>query len=362
MPRGEGEVVFLPKKRKPPDIDDSQVITKTAVAAATKTAAATALTEIAVAAAAAAAAATAINRMAVAAAAVAAAAAAAVTKIAVAAASKVAAVAAVNSIAVAAAAAASTLGIRKVSIVRPAVHLRLPTRCATATSGHHRAAVAAAAAAKAAAATAAAATPTSTAMSAHKPKPDIGSISTLGIRKDSRLPTRCDTSGHHRGEHQQTCLSKPQLLQLSISSMQEHCNDTRVSCPGREHLLPGQLAISSAQPNVSMQPPGTPDRSAQTAADAAAAAAAECDESPRVHRAVPLVAAATATASGTRTSTAKQSRQHSAIANSPPRAGQARPQPGARPPRFDSTRSTTLATRKIPPKVEPTVMRLNGRD
>ncbi len=46
------------------------------------------------------------------------------------------------------------------------------------------------------------------------------------------------------------------------------------------------------------------------------------------------------------------------------RAGQleARPRPGARPPRFDSTRSTTLATRQILPKVEPTVMRLNGRD
>ena len=177
MPRGEGEVVFLPKKRKPPDIDDSQVITKTAVAAATKTAAATALTEIAVAAAAAAAAATAINRMAVAAAAVAAAAAAAVTKIAVAAASKVAAVAAVNSIAVAAAAAASTLGIRKdtqahasgvstllqtapspILFSRPAALLRLPTRCATA------------------------------------------------------------TSGHHHGEHQQTCPSKLQQLQLSTSS------------------------------------------------------------------------------------------------------------------------------------------------
>ena len=104
-------------------------------------------------------------------------------------------------------------------------------------------------------------------------------------------------------------LSKLQLLQLSISSMQEHCNDTRVSCPGREHLLPGQLTISSAQPNVSMQPPGTPDRSAQKAAALpalqaaadAAAAAAKCDESPRVHRAVPLVAAATATATGTRT-------------------------------------------------------------
>ena len=62
------------------------------------------------------------------------------------------------------------------------------------------------------------------------------------------------------------------------------------------------------------------------------------------------------------TSTARQSSQHSAFADRPPRAGQARPQPGARPPRFDSTRSTTLATRQILPKVEPTVMRLNGRD
>ena len=62
------------------------------------------------------------------------------------------------------------------------------------------------------------------------------------------------------------------------------------------------------------------------------------------------------------TSTARQSSQHSAFADCPPRAGQARPQPGARPPRFDSTRSTTLATRQILPKVEPTVMRLNGRD
>ena len=43
----------------------------------------------------------------------------------------------------------------------------------------------------------------------------------------------------------------------------------------------------------------------------------------------------TPTAAGT--STARQSSQHSAFAKSPPRAGQARPQPGARPPRFDST-------------------------
>ena len=345
MPRGEGEDVFLPKKRKPPDIDDSQVITKTAVAAATTTAAATALIEIAVAAAAAAAAATAINRMAVAAAA-AAAAAAAVTKIAVAAAAKVAAAAAVNSIAVAAKAAAKaiakaaaaaaaavmtavataakaaaaaavipnatpSLGNRKdtrahapgvstlfqiapspVPLVRPLLFLRLPTRCTR--SGHHRnsIAVAAAAATKAAAAAAAAVmTAVATAAKAAAAAAVIPTATpSLGNRKDTRahapgvstlfqiapspvplvrpllflrLPTRCTRSGHHRGEHQQTCLSKLQLLQLSISSMQEHCNDTRVSRPGREHLLPGQLAISSAQPSVLMQPPSTPDRSAQ---------------------------------------------------------------------------------------------------
>ena len=64
------------------------------------------------------------------------------------------------------------------------------------------------------------------------------------------------------------------------------------------------------------------------------------------------------TATGTRT--ARQSRQQP-NANSPPRAGQAT-QPGARPPTGTSHRSATLATSKIPPKVEPTVMRLNGRD
>jgi hypothetical protein len=141
----------------------------------------------------------------------------------------------------------------------------------------------------------------------------------------------------------------------------------------------------------------------QAAADAAAAAATS---EPRILRAVLLAAAATANAlarsipldtltahrrggrppptkpranprprprrtrrptgmhTGTPTAagTNRQSSQHSAFAKSPPRAGQARPQPGARPPRFDSTRSATLATRQIPPKVEPTVMRLNGRD
>jgi hypothetical protein len=62
MPR---EVVLLPRKRKPPDIDGTEIITRTAVAAAIKTAAATAVTGMAFAAAARAAAA-AVTGMAVA--------------------------------------------------------------------------------------------------------------------------------------------------------------------------------------------------------------------------------------------------------------------------------------------------------
>ena len=151
-----------------------------------------------------------------------------------------------------------------------------------------------------------------------------------------------------------------------MSRTQEHCNDTRVSCPGREHLLPGQLAISSAQPNVSMQPPGTPDRSAQKAAALpalqaaadAAAAAAKCDESPRVHRAAPLVAAVTATATSTRT--ARQSHQPP-NANSPSKG---RTSHAARSPTTHRHQPPLryAATSKIPPKVEPTVMRLKGTD
>ena len=67
--------MLLPRKRKPPDIDGTQIVTRTAVAAAIKTAAATAVTGVAFAAAARAAAAAVIG-MAVAAAARAAAAAA----------------------------------------------------------------------------------------------------------------------------------------------------------------------------------------------------------------------------------------------------------------------------------------------
>jgi hypothetical protein len=56
--------------------------------------------------------------------------------------------------------------------------------------------------------------------------------------------------------------------------------------------------------------------------------------------------------------TTKQPRQHDRTTDSPPRAGRARPQPGAQPPRFNSSRPAALATRKIPP-LSPTVMRWN---
>jgi hypothetical protein len=48
----------------------------------------------------------------------------------------------------------------------------------------------------------------------------------------------------------------------SMSTMQKHCNDTRVSRPGREHLLLGQSAISSAQPSVTVSVPAPPSRRA----------------------------------------------------------------------------------------------------
>ena len=192
---------------------------------------------------------------------------------------------------------------------------------------------------------------------------------------------------------------------------------TRTNDNGRVH--PANAASSLA--TAGTEPPMSPTvlrhnladnaeaAALQAAADAAAAAVApECDD-VRVLRAVLMAAAATANAlaqtippdtvlahrrggrppptrranprprprrtrrptgmhtgtpapTATGTSTARQSRQLSAIANSPPRAGQARPQPGARPPSFSSNRSAALATRNFPPQVEPTVMRLNGRD
>ena len=147
------------------------------------------------------------------------------------------------------------------------------------------------------------------------------------------------------------------------------------------------------------------DNAKAAAIQAAADAAAAATENPRILRAVLVAAAATANAlaqaipldpvpphrrggrppprranpsgrarprrirrpaptpTATGPNTAEQPRQHSTIANTPPRAGQARRQhPGARPPRFDSTRSATLATRNIPPEVGPTVMRSSGRD
>ena len=59
--------------------------------------------------------------------------------------------------------------------------------------------------------------------------------------------------------------------------------------------------------------------------------------------------------------TTEQPHQHDPIVkttNSPPRAGQARPQSGALPPSFISARSALLATRKILP-LSPTEMRWN---
>ena len=190
---------------------------------------------------------------------------------------------------------------------------------------------------------------------------------------------------------------------------------TRTNDPGGDHLA--NAASSSAtvgtEPAVMMSHTvlrhnGPADNAKAAAMQAAATAAATAAEDPRILRTVLLAAAATANAlaqtipqdtvlphrrggrppstrranpsgrarprrtrrpapapTATGSSTAEQPRQHSTIANSPPRAGQARRQhPGARPPRFDSTRSATVtfATRNIPPKVEPTVMRLNGRD
>jgi hypothetical protein len=172
----------------------------------------------------------------------------------------------------------------------------------------------------------------------------------------------------------------------------------------RDHSASTASASATAAPeparNSSVQQHNLADKAEAAALQAAADAAAAATTEPRILRAVLLAAAATAnalarsippdtmtahrrggrppptrpranprprprrtrrptgmhtgtpTAAGT--STARQSSQHPAFAKSPPRAGQARPQPGARPPRFDSTRSTTRATRQIPPKVEPT--------
>ena len=169
------------------------------------------------------------------------------------------------------------------------------------------------------------------------------------------------------------------------------------------------LATVGTDPAIMMSPNvlrhNLADNAKAAAIQAAADAAAAATENPRILRAVLVAAAATANAlaqaipldpvpphrrggrppprranpsgrarprrirrpaptpTATGPNTAEQPRQHSTIANTPPRAGQARRQhPGARPPRFDSTRSATLATRNIPPEVGPTVMRLSGRD
>ena len=154
--------------------------------------------------------------------------------------------------------------------------------------------------------------------------------------------------------------------------------------------------------NFSVQQHKPAENLAAAALQAAADAAATAAEDPRILRAVLLAAAATAKAlaqtgakdtgtvqprrrggrppptkranprprprrtrtpaatpapSTTGSRTARQSRQPP-NASSLPREGQARPQPGARPPTGTSHRSTMPATSKIPLKVEPTVMRL----
>ena len=196
-----------------------------------------------------------------------------------------------------------------------------------------------------------------------------------------------------------------------MSSAPDVKRSTSTNDNGRGHPTNAASALAATGPdparNSSVQQHNLADKAEAAALQAAADAAAAATTEPRILRAVLLAATATAnalarsippdtvtahrrggrppptrpranprprprrtrrptgmhtgtpTAAGT--STARQSSQHPAFAKSPPRAGQARPQPGARPPRFDSTRSTTRATRQIPPKVEPTVMRLNGR-
>jgi hypothetical protein len=221
------------------------------------------------------------------------------------------------------------------------------------------------------------------------------------------------------GEHTraQTALanlrsSSATYAEAVMSSAPDVKRSTSTNDNDRGHPANAASAFAAAGPeparNSSVQQHNFADKAEAAALQAAADAAAAATTEPRILRAVLLAAAATASAlarsippdtvtahrrggrppptrpranprprprrtrrptgmhTGTPTaagtSTARQSSQHSAFAKSPPRAGQARPQPGARPPRFDRTRSATLATRQIPPKVEPTVMRLNARD
>ncbi len=123
--------------------------------------------------------------------------------------------------------------------------------------------------------------------------------------------------------------------------------------PGRHRQLERPSSV-----NPTGHCDSTPTRRKAVPDEAQGEPPTQATQDPKAHR----HHTGTPTAAGTSTARQPESSQHSAFAKSPPRAGQARPQPGARPPRFDSTRSATLATRQIPPKVEPTVMRLNGRD
>ena len=185
---------------------------------------------------------------------------------------------------------------------------------------------------------------------------------------------------------------------------------TRTRPNGRDSPANAARASAAADPESSLTElrhnpvAESPAAAALRTAANAAAAAAECDD-PRILQTVLVAAAATANAlahtgaqgtlqahrrggrpppmtrrpgranpgarprrnrrptgtapraTGSRTMPANQTRQHDPPIYSPPRAGQARPQPGAQPPSF-SSRSATLATGNIPP-LSPTVMRRN---
>ena len=181
----------------------------------------------------------------------------------------------------------------------------------------------------------------------------------------------------------------------------------------KDHYANAASASATAGPepakNSSVQQHKPAENLAAAALQAAADAAATAAEDPRILRAVLMAAAATARALAhdtgtvqprrrggrppstrtrrpkpnrprrprksagtvapgppepTATGTAKQPRwtQHPTASSSPPREGRkARQQTGTFA-RSDSAATSMPAPRNVPPKVEPTVMRLNGRD
>ena len=246
----------------------------------------------------------------------------------------------------------------------------------TATYGHHRAAVAAAAAAKAAAATAAAATPTSTAMSARKP--DIGGMSTLGIRKDTRAHALGVSTLLHAAPSLYSIVrpavhlrlprdvTRPRLVTTAVntsrlaSASRNCCNFLSPACRNTA-TTPGSHALGvstfypaswlSAPPSPMCRcshlarltgvhrPPPTPPPPPQPNAMSPQGFIALCRWSPLPPQLPPALALP-----GSLTS-----RQ---TPTAPPRAGQAT-QPGARPPTGTSHRSATLRPAKFHPRLSP---------